>query len=135
MSIISVRAALQSKLDGMSPALATAWENFKDDSVPIDGVPYQAAYLLPSVENPTMGDDYHRLIGIFQINLYYPLLEGTATAEARAELISTTFKRGTSMASGGITTRIEKTPEIMPGRADGDRWMIPIKIRFFAGVN
>ena len=135
MSIISVRAALQSKLDGMSPALATAWENFKDDSVPIDGVPYQAAYLLPSVENPTMGDNYHRLIGVFQINLYYPLKEGTATAEARAELIKTTFKRGTSMTSGGITTRIERTPEILQGRVDGDRWMIPIKIRWFAGVN
>ena len=133
MSIILVRAALQSKLDGMSPSLQTAWENFKYD--PVDGTPYQAAYLLSSPENPTIGDGYYRLIGIFQINLYYPLLEGTATAEARAELISTTFKRGTSMASGGITTRIEKTPEIMPGRADGDRWMIPIKIRFFAGVN
>ena len=133
MSIINVRAALQSKLDGMSPSLDTAWENFKYD--PVDGTPYQAAYLLPSVENPTMGDDFHRLIGIFQINLYYPLKAGTATAEARAELIKTTFKRGTSMTSGGITTRIERTPEIPQGRADGDRWMIPIKIRWFAGVN
>jgi len=133
MSIVSVRSALQAELDGMSPSLVTAWENFKYD--PVDGTPYQAAYLLPSVENPTMGDNYHRLIGVFQINLYYPLKEGTATAEARAELIKTTFKRGTSMTSGGITTRIERTPEILQGRVDGDRWMIPIKIRWFAGVN
>ena len=133
MSIINVRAALQSKLNGMSPSLDTAWENFKYD--PVDDVPYQVAYVIRSVENPTMGDDFHRLMGIFQINLYYPLKEGTATAEARAELIKTTFKRGTSMTSGGITTRIDRTPEIPQGRADGDRWMIPVKIRWYADIH
>jgi len=133
MSIVSVRAALQTQLNNMTPALATAWEGVKYD--PVDGTPYQAVYVMPSVENPTMGDDYHRLIGIFKINLFYPTMVGTATAEARAELIKTTFARGTSLTSGGITVRIEKTPEIMQGRADGDRWMIPINIRWFAGVH
>jgi len=132
MSIISVRAALQSKLESIPGSVDVAWENFKYD--PVDGTPYQAAYVLHTVENPTMGDGFHRLIGVFQINLYYPLKEGTATAEARAELIKTTFKRGTSMTSGGVTTRIERTPEINQGRADGDRWMIPVKIRWFADV-
>jgi len=132
MSIVSVRAALQTELNNIPGSIDVAWENVKYD--PIDGTPYQAAYVLPSVENPTMGDDYHRLIGIFKVNLYYPLLAGTATAEARAELIKTTFKRGTSMTSGGITVRVNKTPEILQGRADGDRWMIPINIRWFAGV-
>lgn len=133
MSIISVRAALSTKLNGMTPVLSTAWENVPFE--PETGTPYQAAFVLPSLENPTMGDDYHRLIGIFQISLKYPLNAGTATAEARAELIKTTFKRGTSMTSGAVTVIVEKTPEISQGRAEDDRWVIPIKIRWFASIN
>jgi hypothetical protein len=133
MSIVSVRAALSTKLNGMTPALSTAWENVP--FTPVTGTPYQSAFVLPSVENPTMGDDYHRLIGIFQVSLKYPLNAGTATSEARAELIKTTFKRGTSMTSGAVTVIVEKTPEISQGRAEDDRWVIPIKIRWFASIN
>ena len=133
MSIVAVRAALETKLAAITPALATAYEN--KPYPPVTGTPYQAVYLLPTVENPTMGDDHHRLIGIFQINLFYPLKAGTATIAARAELIKATFKRGTSMTAGTVTVRIDKTPEAGQGRADGDRWMIPVKIRWFADIN
>ncbi len=133
MSNVSARAALQTKLSGMA-ALATAWENVP--YTPVVGTPYQAAYcLFAEPENPTMGDDYHRIQGIFQVSLFYPLSVGTASAEARADLIQSTFKRGTSMTSGSVTVIIEKTPEISPGRVDGDRWHIPVKIRFYAGIN
>lgn len=133
MSIVLVRSALQAKLDGMSPSLNTAWENV--DYVPVVGIPYQAAYVMPAEpDNPTMGDDYYREQGIFQISLFYPIQVGTAVAEARAELIRTTFKRGVSMTSGTVTVRINKTPEISPGKVDGDRWHIPVKISWFAGI-
>lgn len=134
MSIVLVRSALQAKLNAMTPSLATAWENV--DYTPVAGTPYQAAYVMPATpENPTMGDDYYREQGIFQISLFYPIQVGTAVAEARAELIRTTFKRGTSMTSGAVTVRVDKTPDISPGRADNDRWHIPIKIPWFAGIN
>ena len=134
MSIVLVRSALQEKLDGMAPALATAWENV--DYEPVAGTPYQAAYVLAAEpDNPTMGDDYYREQGIFQISLFYPIQVGTAVAEARAQLIRTTFKRGTSMTSGAVTVIVNKTPEIAPGRVDGDRWHIPVKIRWYAGIN
>ena len=133
MSIVAVRSALQAKLDGMSPALATAWENV--GYTPVTGTPYQAAFVMPATpENPTMGDDFYREQGIFQISLFYPLDVGTGVAEARAELIKTTFKRGTSMISGTVTVRIDRTPDISAGRVDGDRWHIPVKIRWFAGI-
>jgi len=132
MSIVSVRAALQSKLDGMT-ALATVWENV--DYTPVNGTPYQAAYVMPATpDNPTLGDDYYQEQGIFQISLFYPLQNGTAAAEARAQLIRTTFKRGTSMTSGSVTVRVDKTPEIGAGRVDGDRWHIPVRVRWFAGI-
>jgi hypothetical protein len=132
MSIISVRAALEAKLNAMTPALATSWENVP--YTPVSGTAYQAAYLLPVTENPTMGADHHRLAGIFQVNLFYPLLTGTLTAATRAELIKATFKRGTTMTSGSIKVIVDRTPEIGQGRPDGDRWMIPVRIRFFADI-
>jgi len=132
MSIVSVRAALQTKLNGMA-ALATAWENVP--YTPVAGTPYQAAYVLAAEpDNPTLGDGFYREQGIFQVSLFYPLQAGTATAEARAQLIRTTFKRGTSMTSGSVTVIVDKTPEIGQGRVDGDRWHIPVKIRWSAGV-
>lgn len=136
--IVSIRTALEAKLEAMTPALATAWQNraFK----PVTGTPYQQVFLLPATpSNPTMGDGYYREQGIFQITLMYPLgtptiPAGPAEAEKRAELIRTAFKRGTSMTSGGIMVIVEKTPEIGQGRPDGDRWFIPIKIRYFAEI-
>ena len=132
MSIASVRAALETKLAGMTPALATAYENAP--YTPVSGTPYQACYLLPVTENPTMGDDYYRVAGIFQVTLFYPLQTGPAAAAARAELIRTAFKRGTSMVSGSVTVITDKTPDIGQGRVDGDRWALPVKIRWFAGI-
>ena len=133
MSISSVRIALENKLNAMTPSLSTAWENVP--FTPVTGTAYQAAYLLPATPaNPTMGDGYYREHGIFQITLMYPIQAGTLTAATRAELIRSTFKRGTSMTSGGITTIIERTPEIGQGRVDGDRWALPVKIRYYAGI-
>lgn len=133
MSIGNVRIALESALNGMAPSVQTAWENVP--FTPTPGTAYQAAYLLPAEpENPTYGDNYHRLIGIFQINLFYPLQAGPKAAADRAELIKATFCRGASFTSGSVTTTIQRTPEVGQGRVDGERWMVPVKIRFYAGV-
>ena len=133
MSITAVRAALETKLATITPAVVTVWENVPYS--PVVGVPYQAAYLLPATpENPTMGDAYYMEQGIFQVSLFYSLSAGAGAAAARAELIRTAFKRGTSMVSGTVTVRIARTPEIGQGRVDGDRWHIPVKIQYFAGI-
>lgn len=133
MSIVSVRAALQTKLNGIAGSIAVAWENV--GYTPVVGTPYQAAYVMSAEPgNPTVGDGFYREQGIFQVSLFYPLQAGTATAEARAQLIRTTFKRGTGMVSGGVTVLVDKTPEIGQGRVDSDRWHIPVKIRWSAGV-
>jgi len=131
MSIVSVRAALETKLNAITPALATAWQN--DPYTPVPGTPYQQVYLLPAKpENPTMGDAFYREQGILQVTLMYPLQVGPGTAEARADVIRTAFSRGTSMLSGSVTVIVEQTPEISAGRVDGDRWAVPVKIRWFA---
>ncbi len=132
MSISAVRTALETKLSGMA-ALATAWENAP--YTPVAGTAYQRCHLLTATpSNPTLGDDYYREQGIFQITLMYPLQAGAGAAATRADLIQGTFKRGTSMVSGSVTVIVETTPEIAPGRVDGDRWAVPVKIRWFAGI-
>ena len=148
MSISAVRIALEGRLNAMTPTISHAWENVP--FTPVTGVPYAAAYLLPATPaNPTMGDGYYREQGIFQVTLMYPLQAGPKTAADRAELIRAAFKRGTSITidgidnwydyffsppCGGITTIVERTPEIGQGRVDGDRWALPVKIRWFAGI-
>ena len=148
MSISSVRIALESKLSAMTPSLSTAWENVS--FTPVTGTPYQRAYLMPATPaNPTMGDGYYREQGIFQVTLMYPLQAGPKTAADRAELIRAAFKRGTSITIDGIdnwydyffspfggitTTIVDRTPEIGQGRVDGDRWALPVKIRWYAGI-
>ena len=52
----------------------------------------------------------------------------------RQELIRTTFKKGATFASGGITVLITETPEITPGEVDGSFYSSLVKIRFNAQV-
>jgi len=133
MSIISIRAALETKLNGITPAISIAWENVP--FTPVAGTPYAQIYLMPaSPDNPTLGDGFYRERGILQISLMYPLQAGPLTAETKAEAIRTAFKRGTTMTSGSVTVVVDRTPEIGQGRVDGDRWAVPVRVRYSAGI-
>ena len=133
MSIASVRTALETKLNSITPALATVWQNV--GYKPVTGTPYQACFLMPATpDNPTLGDSYYREQGLFQVSLFYLLKVGAQTAETRAELIRAAFKRGTTMTSGTVKVLVDRTPEIGQGRVDGDRWHVPVKIQWSAGI-
>lgn len=132
MSVNSIRAALETAVNGISPALSTAWENVPFE--PVQGTPYQAVYLLLATpENIEFGDVF-RQIGILQISLFYPLETGSSSAMTRAELIRSTFKRGNSYSSGGVSVIISRTPDIKPAMRDGDRYHLIIDIPFFSHV-
>lgn len=132
MSIAAIRSALETHLAALTPALATAYENGKFNP-PAATVPYQRVYLLPGTpENPTLGDGYYRQIGIFQISLIYPLKAGPGAAAARAELLRTHFKRGTSMTFGGATVIVRRTPGIAAGFPDNDRYVVPVTIDWYS---
>lgn len=133
MSITAIRAALETKLNTITPAVSTAWENIA--FTPVTGTAYQACYTLRAEpNNSTAGDGYYQERGIFQVNLFYPVGAGPATAEARAILIRTAFKRGTVLTSGTTKVNIISTPEIGAGRVEGDRWMVPVRVRWTAGI-
>lgn len=134
MSSVKIRAALETALNAMSPALATAWEN-TDFAPPSSSTPYQRAFVMfAEPDNPAFGGGMHRELGIFQINLLYPIQAGSAQAGARAELIRAAFPRGSTFSNSGVTVVISRTPEIGQGTIDGDRWFVPVKIRFHSNI-
>lgn len=132
MSLAQVRAALETQLNSITPALATAWENavYK----PIAGTPYQQVSLLRAQpDNPEIGAAFSER-GFLQANLFYPKEAGPGAAEARAELIRSAFPFRASFVSGGVTVNIIATPEVAPARAEDDRFLVPVRIRFSAFI-
>lgn len=131
MSIAKIRAALESRLSALSPPIATAFENMAFS--PVSGTPFQRVNLLPArPENEVLGSGYFREIGIFQVTLCYPANGGPAACQARAELLRNHFRRGTKVTSGGVTTLVTTTPALAASYPDGDRYCIPVSIRYMA---
>ena len=133
MSLLSIKAALEVRLKAISSPLATAWENSPFDAP--SGKPYQAVHFMPTPpENPTMGDSFRRERGIMQVTLYYPQSGGAGTAVSKAVALQEWFPRGSTYVANGITTTIERTPEIGGGRIVGDRFAVPVSIRYYANI-
>ena len=133
MSDQKVRKAFEKRLATMTPALDTAYENA--NYTPVTGTAYQSAFLLPAQpENDTLGNGYYREVGIFQIGIFYPLNTGPAAAEARAELIRSHFRRGTSMTEDGQTVLVVRTPQRTPGQSINDRYFIAVSIPYRSEV-
>lgn len=134
MSLAAIRTALETALAEITPELSTEYEN-TDSTSPKSG-PYQRVHLLPAEPlNNTFGDDQRQEQGIFQILLLYPTGVGAGDAIERAELIKNKFKRGTSLTSGGVTVHISHTPSIHSGIPDDDRYVIPVRIRYYAYIS
>lgn len=133
MSAPSIRSALETALDGMSPALATAWE---DDGpfAPTVGTPWQSVNVLFADPRALeMTGRWHEEPGIMQVSLFYPPSKGSGAIEARAELIRTTFKHGNNYTSGGITVTVSNTPSI--SRLDDPSWTArAVRVPFYANT-
>lgn len=133
MSVVLIQSALEVALATISPAISTAYEN--NAFSPVAGTAYQRVYLLTAEpENREVSTRRHTERGILQVTLAYPLNGGPAAAKTRAELIRAKFYRGASFTASGVTVHIERTPEIAPGRVEGDRYEVPVKIRWFSQI-
>lgn len=130
---LAIQQALEAHLTAMTPALATAYENVA--FTPTVNVPYQRADTLPAApDNSTQGSSHYRELGIFQVSLYYPIGTASGNAKARAELIRAHFKRGTTLVKSGVRTIITHTPKVHPALVDGDRYVVPVSIRYQADI-
>lgn len=135
MIVDAIRAALETRLDTITPKIATARENQSFDATAVPASqPYQQVYLLlADPDNPEQGSSY-REQGVFQVNLQYPQNLGPGAAHARAELIRAAFPRSLSLVNGAVTVTISRTVAIGSGRVDGSRWMVPVKISWHSNV-
>lgn len=135
MSQATIRKLLEQRLNSVSGALTaqTAFENVPFRAA--DGTAWQAATLLPAApENPTLGDDFHREVGVLQVMLFFPKNKGPAEATAQAQLLMAGFKRGTTMSEGSLRVLIDTTPQVGPGRNVNDWYQMPVSIPYLADV-
>lgn len=131
MTIQALRTILETELAGITPAIATVYENGSYE--PVAGTPYQSVFLmLADPSNPELSGSFFQERGYLQINLRYPFGKGPKDADARAQLIRNAFPFGLSITANGITVTINRTPTRSPGAQDGDRYIVPVKIFFTA---
>ncbi len=129
MSLIKIRAALENTLNGITPALASVWENTK--YTPVAGTPYQIVYL-KAIPEPPVGSCRETIYnGYLYVRLMYPQSAGANAITVRAELVKTAFALGTSHTKDTATCIVDWTPEFNTEGNDGDRFTGLVKIRFY----
>jgi hypothetical protein len=131
--VVNIRAALETALNGMSPSIATSFENAAF-ILPIYPAPYQIVNILFARPDNREYGARHEELGYMQVKLMYRLQVGTADVAARAELLRSTFKRGNTFTSGGITVMVTETPSIGAGIVEGDRYAVAVKIPFHSNI-
>ena len=129
----NIRIACEQHLINMPDGLGienTAFENIS--FTPKTGTPYQLSRLVPlPVENPTLGDNYNREVGFYQVVLSYPRDEGVGGLTTMADKIKDYFKRGTTLVEGSDKVVIDRTPQISSVYINDTRAEITIRIRYY----
>lgn len=134
MSEKTIRAALEEKLKAFDTLMPIAWENVNFDPTP--GDPYFRVNLMRAEpENPAIGDRLRRYLGVLQVSLCYPQGVGPGVVEAKADALAAYFPRALTLVKNGINVVIDGTPYVMTGFADGDRWVVPVRIPYFSNVS
>jgi hypothetical protein len=135
MSLEHIRGALETRLATITPAIGTVWDNAAKPTTAARD-PWQRCRLITAEPlNDEISPSYIER-GYLSVELNYPSLAGSGAADARAELIRTTFKRGLTLTQGGVETTIDRTPQIGPGFTDADaKWVVPVRIRFMTPIN
>jgi hypothetical protein len=128
-----IRSALETRLNSLSPAISTAWENV--EFLPVVGTPWQRVNILwAAPENTTLGCARRFERGIFQITLHYPMNKGASEIDDRANLLVAHFYRGLAMTNDGQTVRITSTPSRKILGDDGKFFKMVVSINFNAEV-
>jgi hypothetical protein len=133
MELLNIRKAFEKSLKELNSDIDTAYENVKYE--PRSNVPYQRLQLAPNqVQNPTIGDNYYREEGEFQVFLCYPTHIGTSDVLTKAHLIRDSYYRGLTLVEGGTEIIISETPRIDGAIITNERYIVPVIIKYFASV-
>lgn len=129
MTVALIRKALETRLAAVMPAASCAFEN--TTFTPAAGVTYQRSNLLPNTpDDAQIGSRVYFERGVYQVTVCAPMGSGPAACEARAQLVKDAFKRGTSLVEGAVTVIIMNAPSVSSAMIDGDRYCIPISMRY-----
>ena len=134
MSITNIRTALDTRLLSVLGGISstwTAWDNKALKTAPTASIIYQIVSLLPArPDNPTLDEQTQIHAGIYQVLLMLPANASSLPGETLAQAISDHFYAGLALSYGGQTVRIRGTPIIAAGYQTGDRYAIPISVRY-----
>jgi hypothetical protein len=128
-----IKQLAETHLKTLAPAFPTAWENvnFKPPAGPFQ-VP---TFLFAEPDLRGSADSPYLQRGIMTVTLAYPTNQGGGAAQAKAVDIQNHFYAGTTLIDGDFRVVIEKVPEITGGAVEGDRFVIRVRIRFFAHID
>lgn len=134
MTITNIRAALDTRLlstpGGIASSLTT-WDNKAPATQPTAAQAYQEVTLLPArPDNPTIDEATQIHNGIYQVLLRFPVGKTSLPAETVANAIAAHFPAGLQLTYGGQTVRIRGTPAIGAGYLSGERYCVPVSIRY-----
>ena len=130
----NLRKAFEKMLVALPNGLGSANTAYENVSfTPVSTQPYQLSRLVPlSVENPTLGDNYHREVGFYQVVLSYPKGEGVGNITTMADKVKDYFKRGTTLVEATDKIVVDRTPEISSVYINDTRAEITIRIRYYS---
>lgn len=135
MSMVELETALQQAFSDGSFFDAEDWfvENMAEEP-PNDGTWCQT-FFLPAQPEPTgLGTAGHDVIvGIYQIDLNYPLNEGRGNIIAKYESIRTYFYAGRKFTNGSTSVAIISAGS-SPGRRVNQNYRISVNIEFEARI-
>ena len=132
MSYVDAKKAIEKKLNTLPGVIATAREGMS--FTPTVGTPYQRINILKAApDDMTQGRKMTRSFGIAQITLFYPapVATGTTLPDNMAESIKSLFKPVQTITEGSTKVFITDSATITTGYADGDRWVVPVSVKFY----
>lgn len=137
MSVLKTQKGLIKHLNLLLPNIPTAYEGTgfgPGVPNPPPGNYQRVQFRINRPDDPVLGTGYYRERIEMQIFVNAPTNKGTGEALARAELLRTHFKKGTTIAEDGVLIHILETPQIAGTIAMGDRIICPVLIDVTAEV-
>jgi len=130
------KAAIAVTIPGTGGSVLASLTAYHNANFPVvSGVPYQLTHMITfKPDEPTQGGGYYREHGVFQVTLVYPAGVGMGAITARAELIRSYFKKGTTLVHSGIKTVISETPSIGYMQGSSSDVSLPVKIGYRADI-
>lgn len=127
MSLAKIRAALESRINGMASALPTAWENIA--YTPTADEPWQRVRLLLNdpIDHATTADIVEQR-GFLEVLLHYPQGDGASAAMAQAGLVAARFAPVQTLTSSTTRVEISQTARIGSGFLYEGWYVVPVSI-------